>query len=305
MMTLPVLVLPDFNATFEMETDASRYRVGVVLVQAKRPIAYFSHTLALRDRAKPVYERELMAVILPVQRWRPYLLERKFIVKTDQKSLKFLLQQRVIQLQYQKWVAKLTGYSFEVVYKPGLENKAADALSWMPPTVNLGSITAPTLVDILVIKKEVEADEKLSKIMEELQAMEEGTEGKFSIRQGMLRYKDKFVLSKTSTLIPTILHTYHDSVLGDHSGFLCTYKRPTGELYWEGMKADVKKYCEECVICQKNNSLALSPTGLLLSLDSPNNIWSDISMDFIEGLPRSNGFKVIFVVVDRFSKYIC
>ena len=82
-----------------------------------------------------------------------------------------------------------------------------------------------------MVKKEVESDEKLSKIMEELQTVEGGKEGKFSIQQGMLRYKNRLVLSKTSTLIPTILHTYYDSVLGGHSGFLRTYKRLTGELY--------------------------------------------------------------------------
>ena len=68
-----------------------------MLVQSKRPIAFYSHTSSMRDRARPVYERELMAVVLSVQRWRPYLLRAKFVVKTDQKSLKFLLEQRVIQ----------------------------------------------------------------------------------------------------------------------------------------------------------------------------------------------------------------
>ena len=301
MMILPILALPDFNAPFEVETDALGYGVGTVLMQNKRPIAFYSHTLALRDRAKPVYERELMAVVLAVQRWRPYLLGRTFIVKTDQRSLKFLLEQRVIQPQYQKWIAKLLGYSFEVVYKPDLENKAADALSRVPPTVHLNQLTAPTLVDIKVIGEEVDKDDYLKDIINRIQREEEVKN--YTLQQGILRYKGRLVIAKNSSLIPTIMHTYHDSVLGGHSGFLRTYKRLTGELFWVGMKAEVKKYCEECITCQRNKTLALSPAGLLTPLEVPNRVWEDISMDFIEGLPKSMGFEVIFVVVDRFSKY--
>ncbi|KAL0541102.1 hypothetical protein IC582_021135 [Cucumis melo] len=91
MMTLPVLALPDFSVPFEIETDAFGYGIGAMLIQARQPIAYDSHTLAMRDRAKPVYERELMAVVLAVRRWRwkTYLLGRKFVVKTNQRSSKF------------------------------------------------------------------------------------------------------------------------------------------------------------------------------------------------------------------------
>ncbi|TYK11209.1 Transposon Tf2-6 polyprotein [Cucumis melo var. makuwa] len=153
MMSLPTLALPNVELPFEIETDASGFGVGAVLVQSKRPIAFYSHTFSMRDRVRPVYERELMAVVLSVQRWRPYLLRAKFIVKTDQKSLKFLLEQRVIQPQYKKWLSKLLGYSFEVVYKLDLENKAADALSRRPPNIQLNTISAPYLVDLQVIKK--------------------------------------------------------------------------------------------------------------------------------------------------------
>ena len=143
MMTSPNLALPNFTLPFKIETDTSGYGIGDVLTQNNRPIPYFSHTLAMGDRAKPVYERELMAVVYTNQRWKPYLLGRRFVVKTDQRSLKFLLEQRVIQPQHQRWMAKLLGYNFDVVYKPGLENKAADALSRVPPTVHLNHLIAP------------------------------------------------------------------------------------------------------------------------------------------------------------------
>lgn len=129
MTTSPVLALPDFTQPFEIECDASGRGVGAVLVQKKRPIAYFSKALSEGNLAKSAYEKELMALVLSVQHWRPYLLGRKFVVYSDQKSLKYLLQQRITKADQQNWLAKLLGYQFEVVYKPGLENKAADSLS--------------------------------------------------------------------------------------------------------------------------------------------------------------------------------
>ncbi|KAL0537221.1 hypothetical protein IC582_026196 [Cucumis melo] len=298
MISLPVLALPNFERPFEIETDASGVGVGALLTQMNKPIAFYSHKLAMRDRAKPVYERELMAVVLAVQRWRPYLLGARFVVKTDQKSLKFLLEQRTIQPQYQNWVAKLLGYSFEVIYKPGLENKAADALLRKPIEIMNCRMTVSTLVDLATIKEEVEKDEILQKAIAKEQTYTNKRNIKFSQKNDMWRYKNRLVLSKTSKLIPTMLHTFHDSMVGGHSGFLRTYKRLASELYWPGMKKDVQEYCEECVVCQRNKTVALSPDW-----KTPQQVWSYISMDFVEGLPKAKGFEVVLVVVDRLSKY--
>ncbi|KAL0560677.1 hypothetical protein IC582_001087 [Cucumis melo] len=221
MMILPVLALLNFNLPFEVEIDAFGNDVGAVLMQNKSPIAFFSHTLAVRDRAKPVYERELMAVVLAVQRWRPYLLGRRFVV----------------------------------------------------------------------IKEEVENDDRLKEIEES-----EGQKRYRSIHYSRVCYSIKEgTIAKNSTLISAILHTYHDSVFGGHSGFLRTYKRLTEDLFRQGMK--VQKHCEKCAMCQRNKSLSLSPASLLTPI--PSRVWDDISMDFIEGLPKA---EVILVVVNRFSK---
>ena len=173
-----------------------------------------------------------------------------------------------------------------------MENKAANALSRVPATVHLNQLTAPKMIDIEIIKAEVERDEKLKKVMQKLSETEELEEGKYLIKQGILMYKGRMELSKTSRVIPTILHTYHDSVFGGHSGFLQTYKRMAAELHWEGMKKEVKKYCEECMICQRDKTLALSPARLLTPLEVPNRVWEDISMDFVEGLPKATGYEV-------------
>ena len=185
----------------------------------------------------------------------------------------------------------MLGYSFEVVYKTDLENKAADALSRVPPTIFRNQLMTPTLIDLKTIKEEVERDGKLKEIIMKLQNEEEVKN--YSLLQGILiYYKGRLVIAKNSLLIPNIMHTYYDSILGGHSRFLRTYKRLTRELLWDGMKSEVKKYCEECAICQRNKASTLTPAGLLVPLEIPSRVWEDISMDFIERLPKSWGMKL-------------
>lgn len=92
------LALLDFSIPFTIECDASGEAIGAVLMQKGSPLAFFSHALKGRARGMSAYKREYFALVLAVQKWKPYLfylLGRHFLVKTNQQNLKYLLDQKV------------------------------------------------------------------------------------------------------------------------------------------------------------------------------------------------------------------
>lgn len=91
-----VLAMPDFTKKFIVEIDASRFRLGAVLLQSGRLIAYLSKALSPRNKEKSVYERELMAIVMAFQKWCHYMLWWHFHHRIDQISLKFLTEQKIV-----------------------------------------------------------------------------------------------------------------------------------------------------------------------------------------------------------------
>ncbi|GAU13119.1 hypothetical protein TSUD_174190 [Trifolium subterraneum] len=303
MTSPPVLVLPNFSLPFEIECDAAGRGIGAVLMQKRQPIAFYSKALSAGNLSKSVYEKELMALVLCIQHWRHYLLGNNFTVYTDHKSLKHLLQQRISSPDQQCWMAKLLGYQFEVRYKPGLENKAADALSRCHGDIELKTIMSyPTWLGSKQLLDEVTKDPYIQKIMSKLVLAPDSKPG-FEIRQRVLFYHGRLVLSPSSPSIPMLLTEFHSTPMSGYSGFLRTYRRLAENLYWSGMQKTVRDYVRSCDICQRQKYDATSPGGLLQPLPIPNSIWEDLSLDFITGLPKSKGFEAVMVVVDKLSKY--
>jgi hypothetical protein len=79
MTSTPALVMPNFDEPFVIESDASGDGIGAVLSQQQRLIAFMSRALGLSKRTWSTYAREMLAIVVVVQLWRPYLLARKFL----------------------------------------------------------------------------------------------------------------------------------------------------------------------------------------------------------------------------------
>jgi hypothetical protein len=103
-----------------------------------------------------------------------------------------------------------------------------------------------------------------------------------------------------SPLLPDVLQLAH--TVG-HEGVQKTLLRLGTEFFVEHDRRVVRDYVRACATCQRNKTEALHPVGLLQPLPVPSRVWADISMDFVEALPKVHGKSVILTVVDRFSKY--
>jgi hypothetical protein len=127
--TGPVLQMPDFSRQFIVDCDASGTGFGAVLHQGEGPLAFFSQPFAARHSKLASYERELIGLVQAVRHWRPYLWGRRFLVRTDHYSLKFILDQRLSTVSQHQWLSKLFGFDFAVEYRPERLNSVAGALS--------------------------------------------------------------------------------------------------------------------------------------------------------------------------------
>ncbi|KAL4582981.1 hypothetical protein LXL04_007545 [Taraxacum kok-saghyz] len=294
--SVPTLALPDFTQPFDVTTDASGTGIGAVLSQADKPLAFFSKKLSPRMQSDSAYNRELYALTEAVRKWRQYLLGRRFRIFTDQRSLKHLLTQTNTS-----GATKLLGFDFEIFYKPGKENVVADALSRQTEPVFL-AISAITLPWLQTIRDYFTSDPAGRDWMTAYQ----NTPTQFSdhrVHDGLVYFRDRLVVPPLDDLRNAILTEFHSSTLGGHSGVSATLQRISASFYWPSLRRTVTAFIRSCHTCQQIKYPTHKPFGLLQPLPIPNQVWEDLSMDFITQLPPSAGYTTIWVIVDRLTKF--
>jgi hypothetical protein len=295
MSTCPVLALPDFGLPFTLECDASGEGIGVVLMQNRHPLAYESRKLRGPELLYSIYDKEMLAIMHALAKFRQYLVGARFVVKSDHNSLKYLLEQKDLNERQQKWVSRIQAYDFDIEFVKGKNNVVVDALSRRPSIFSMSGVSVDWK-DHLVL--EYAKDQFACQLLDG-----QVQDDNFRIINDLIYYKGRIFLVPGSAFKAKVLQACHDSPMAGHQGISKTYRQVRERFSWKGLKEDVIRHVKECTTCQENKDEHTHPTGLLQPLPIPEHKWESISMDFITGLPRTQGKDCIFVVVDRLTKF--
>ncbi|XP_062569214.1 uncharacterized protein LOC134231291 [Saccostrea cucullata] len=129
----PVLITPDFQKVFTLQTDASQFAIGAVLSQdledGDHPVAYLSRKLLPREQNYSTIEKELLAIVWAIGSFAYYLDGRKFCVETDHNPLSWLHKMKNNNQRLLRWALSLQIYDFEIRYRKASKNQNADSLS--------------------------------------------------------------------------------------------------------------------------------------------------------------------------------
>ncbi|KAL7302819.1 hypothetical protein TKK_0004857 [Trichogramma kaykai] len=141
----PILQVANPNLDYIVTSDASKLAIGGYLAQLKdkveMPIGYVSRALSDVEQKYDTYSREALAIVFTITKFKAYLLGKKFIIYTDHKPLLYFRQSTDPNSRVSRWQFKLSQYEYEIRYKPGRTNVAADCLSRNPTTEDINVVT--------------------------------------------------------------------------------------------------------------------------------------------------------------------
>lgn len=149
LISAPILALPTSGGGYVVYCDASRVGLGCVLMQHGKVIAYASRQLKRHEQNYPTHDLEMAAVIFALKIWRHYLYGETCEIYTDHKSLKYIFEQRDLNLRQRRWMELLKDYDCTILYHPGKANVVADALS----RKSMGSLAHLTAIKRPIVKE--------------------------------------------------------------------------------------------------------------------------------------------------------
>ena len=318
---LTVIDYEDTTKKIFVTTDASDRRTGAVLSfgetwETARPVAYDSYQLNNAEKNYPVHEKELLAIVKALKKWRTSLLGTKFEIYTDHRTLEYFQSQKDMSRRQMRWSMYLADFDYEIVYIRGEDNTAADALSRMPdatPNPMLAAcalaytrsppthVQAAAVLDITAdesllrdIKEGYENDEFAKQLKKDISAR--SLEG--AREENGLLYVGRRLLIPNIPRIRELFYNLAHDTLG-HFGFDKSYEALRDSYYWPNMRRDLEQaYIPSCSPCQRNKSRTTKPTGPLHPLPVPDARFEAVALDFVGPFPEEGGKDTILTMTD-------
>ena len=335
--TAPVLALPDPKKEFIVQTDASDYATGAVLMQrypeGLRPIAFLSKKMDKAERNYPVHEQELLAIMNAFRAWRHYLGGRHFTVLSDHQSLQYVKTSELATPRQVRWAAQMAEFDFEIKYVKGEENVAADALSRaaagkpkkreesedgeelaitsiMRQRNEMRTIRLNAALELAPLPVKIADAAQRDPAYVDLLAKSHAELSRDGLSKGSgIIYKQ--VDSDWIMRVPNdqklrtyLLQAAHDTLFGGHRNASAMTDWLKRRVFWQGMDEEVKTYVRGCEQCQRNKPDNRGKQGLPLSINMPDRPWACWCIDFIGPLPKTpRGHDMIMTVIDKFTRY--
>ncbi|CAM8990052.1 unnamed protein product [Rhodiola kirilowii] len=318
----PIIRAPDWAQPFEIMCDASDYAVGAVLGQKvdKKPVViyYASRTLDVAQRNYSTTEKELLAVVFALEKFRSYLLCTKVIVYSDNAAIRYLMTKKEAKPRLIRWILLLQEFDVEIRDKKGIENTVADHLSHLVRKEDDGQITetfpdehlyaisgkmpwfAP-LVNYLV-------GGKFPPSYSRAQCLKLKHDAKYYVWDDPYLWKigvDQILRRCIpDDEIASVISFCHELACGGHFGPRRTARKILDSgFFWPHVFRDAYNHCKRCDKCQPvgNISARQEMPQVPILVNDVFDIWG---IDFMGPFPPSCGFSYILVAVDYVSKWV-
>jgi len=331
-------VLRHFDPDLEtlIETDASDYVVSGILSQKHpnasgdklvlHPVAFISEKMSPAECNYGIGDKELLAIVVALEKWHIYLhqLPHAFTILTDHHNLQTFTTKALLSRRQARWAHEIAQYDFRIVFRPGVQNGKADALTrrsrdlpeegderarpvqaLLPPEkFSLSALSTKHDQDIIeALKTDKLAQEILSALSSGARRHPIVPLGECKVvENGLLLVNDLVYVPDNPDLFLRILNSCHDHPAAGHPGQAATYELVSRDYWWPKMRHTIARYVRNCDTCARIKPARHAPYGLLKPLKVPWRRWSSVSLDLITGLPLSQGFDALLVVVECLSK---
>ncbi|KJE88908.1 hypothetical protein CAOG_08414 [Capsaspora owczarzaki ATCC 30864] len=327
----PVLRLPRRDEVFVCEADASDIGTGAVLYNMKpggnpsdmkglKLVGYYSKRLSSAERNYSTTDKELLAIVRAVRRWRHLLTgsRHKVIFKSDHKNLVNYQNLEVRNYRMARWIEELSQCDFKIVFTAGVSQPLADCLSRNPnfegsvrgeaarKAFTPGQLDSTVAAAATVASTSAGAGQSAAKAVAAEVSIEDQIRAQvgtsppdqklqkllgLTLADGLWRDGSKRIYVPEGDCRRLVVAECHDAKGAGHGGKHRTNLRVKQTHVWHNMMEYIEKYVAGCTLCQQNKPSHLKQAGLNASIEVPAGVWQDVAIDLVTDLVPSKDYR--------------